>query len=386
MRRREAVIAIGAIAIADRARAETVRVGRWNAIPYGLDPAHPEPAELGRSRSGRSIARIPARAPQLAWERESVGDRERRGSRARPPIVAADGTIHVGTPHGIATFSLAGEERFLAQAGAVDASPAILPGGDLVSLARSGRVARISPAGAIVAQTELGVGLAAAPLVLDDGSIVIAGTDRTLRRIDGSLRERWSIVLEHAAAGAPSRDGDRIAVIAGHSLIDVELDGSIARSTAIGARGIGAAARAEDGTLWLTTSDGQLIAFDARRRERARLALGPSQLDDECPSIAPDFSVRVPARTALRAIGPGGDERWAATAGAAIDFPVRVDPDGAALVCDRTPRLIAFEPDGTERWRVPLSSPVTSAPVITAEGAIVCVGAQGRVIVLRAIG
>ena len=381
MRRRDAIVAIAGSTA--RARADDVVIGRWTSIPHGVDPSHPEAMELGASRAGRAIARLPAAAPRVAWEREALGDRDRRGSRARAPIVSSAGRIHLGTPQGIATFTLEGAEGWRVDLGPVDASPALAPGGELVAITRSGRVVRIGPDGGIRRQVELGAGVIAPPLVLDDGSIVVACTDRSLRRHDAGLRERWSVALAAAVQRGPTRDGERIAIVAGPELVDVGLEGAILERAPLGGRGVTAAARGDDGTLWIATADGQLVALDAARRERARIAVGPPQLDDESPAIAPDGSVRIASRTALRALAPSGEERWSVQAGASIDFPARVDPDGATLVIDRAPKLVAFEPDGSERWRVPLSAHVMSAPVVTAEGAIVCVGVQGRLIVLR---
>jgi outer membrane protein assembly factor BamB len=366
------------------ARARPVRVGRWTSIPHGVDPAHPMPMEHGgAARNGRLRTPIPERAPRLLWQRDPAPQRD-SAARPREPIVAADGTIYVGLASGVTAWTADGTLRWEASIGPVDGSPAILPGGDLVAVTRAGRVAVIAPDGRVRSDADLGgVHVGVAPLVLDDGSIVIAGGDRTLTRLEASLRPRFSIALDGGIAHAPTRDGDRMALVVASEVQIVDFEGRLERRIPLGARGVTSAARADDGTLWVPVHDGHLLAITGRRRIAVRAAVGSGGLDDEAPAIAFDGSVRVAARGAgLACFSPRGELRWTRAVGAAIDFPVRVDPLGRTLAIARPQALWAFDESGEPMWQVPLPGAPTSGPATLPDGSIVVLGPRGRVSVL----
>lgn len=384
MRRRDALIAIGALAVtgaSGRARAWPVRTGRFAELQHGIDPAHPEPSEHGGgARDGALRGELPSHEPRILWQRASDP-----GGRTRPRdvIVAADGTIVVPTQRGVAAFGIGGEPRFEANIGPMDGAPALLPGDGIVAISRSGRVVVLSRDGEARAEVELGVGVSASPLVLDDGSIVLAAADRTLRRLDASLVERWRAPLPGGAAHAPTLDGDRVAVISGDQLSFVTFDGSVERSIALGGRAHGSASRAPDGTLWVPLVEGELLAIEGRRRVRARVLLGARLGSYERIAIAPDGSLRVPARReGLFSFAASGERRWAIPSEHAVDFPARVDRRGWTLVADRAPRLSVFDEVGTMVWRARLPVHVWSGAVLASEGRIVAVGMRGEVLVL----
>lgn len=387
MRRRDALIALGAtlVGTSSRAGATPVPTGRYRELAHGVDPAAPEPMEHGgAARAGRLVAEVPAREPRLAWSRDSDVS-----SRARPrePIVDAAGTIVVGTAQGISVLDVEGALRFDVAIGPIDGSPALLPGDGVVAIARGGRALVLSRRdGTVRAQAELGCGVSEPPLVLDDGSIVVAGTDRSLRRLDPRLRERWRATLPGGTGKAPTRDGDRVAVVAGEDLVLVDLEGAIDRVIPLGGRAHGPASRADDGRLWIPLVEGELVVVEDRWRVGRRVSLGGRMGTAERIAIARDGTLRVPLRArGLVALGLEGREMWSAAAvnGHAFDFPARVDPRGVTLVADRGPYLRAIEIDGRERWSVRLPVHVMSGAVVTRDGAVVCVGMEGSVFVLR---
>jgi hypothetical protein len=384
--RRDAMLgalALVASAPCERARARPVTIGSWIRIPHGLDPAHPEPMEAGASRAGRTALPIPESAPRLAWERDMISPSP--SARARPPIVAADGTIAIGTPQGLVVVDLGGAPRLATSVAPIEASPVLLPGGGWGVIGRGGRVVVIAPDGTPSARLELSSAVSVPPLVLDDGSLLIAGNDRTLRLVDAALHERWRIDLPTGGARAPMRDGDRVIVAAAEEVhvvaIRGPLEGTIERSVPLGARAISAPARADDGTAWIATHDGHLVAVAGARRVRARTAIA-SVFREAAPAIAGDGSVRIAAGArGLVCVGPTGQERWTAATAASLDFPVRVDSGGRTLAIDRGSTMRAFASDGRVMWELPVSQHTPSAPVIGRDGSIVAVGQHGRVMV-----
>jgi outer membrane protein assembly factor BamB len=387
MRRRDALIALGAAALAPAATAEArpVPIGRWTRVPHGLDPAHPMPMEHGgASRNGRLLHRIPDHAPALAWEAGPPPSSAHRPARAWEPIVASDGTILFGTWSGLAAFASEGTPRFFSALGSLHASPVILPGGGYACVTTGGRAVRLARDGTIEEAVELGgPSVVSAPLVLDDGSLVIAGTDRTLRLLDGSLRERWRVPVGPAPL-APTRDGDRIAVVVQNEVAFFDLDGGEIGRVPLGARGMTPAARADDGTLWITAVDGHVVAVEGARRIVHRVRVIQGALDDEAPAIAPDATLRVAARqNGLVCIAPSGDVRWTAATEGALDFAVRVDPRGCTLGVARPQRLCAWDENGAPIWQVSLPSATRAGVAVLADGAIVAIAEQGRAMVLR---
>ncbi|UJR79451.1 PQQ-like beta-propeller repeat protein [Sandaracinus amylolyticus] len=380
MRRRDALAALGVIAVSSRAHAWPVRTGRYAELAHGIDPTHPEPGEHGgASRAGQLIGDVPMHEPRIVWTRDS--DPAAR-ARSREPIVASDGTIAVGTGQGLSVIGMDGAERFAIALGPLDGAPALMPGDGIVAISRGGRAVVVSRAGSVRAQAELGFGVSESPLVLDDGSMIVAGTDRSLRRIDPSLSERWRVELPNGIGKAPTRDGDRVIVVAGEDLVVVSFDGETERVIPLGGRAHASASRAESGRLWVPLVEGELVAIDERRRVAQRIALGARMGTAERVAIAPDGSLRVPKRQhGLAAIGASGT--WPVPAEFAFDFPARVDRHGVTLAADRGPRLVAIESDGTVRWRARLPMHVMSGAIVTRDGAIVCVGMEGSVFVMR---
>src|SRR5690606_38811142 len=111
-----------ALSLAVPALAHPVRIGRYAAIPYGIDPAHPFPtAGGGPRRNGRTRGTAPASEPVQLWERTL------RHRRPRGPAIAKDGTLYVGTMGGLTALDPDGTERWTVRLGAVHAMPSLAP-------------------------------------------------------------------------------------------------------------------------------------------------------------------------------------------------------------------------------------------------------------------
>ncbi|MFK7988095.1 MAG: PQQ-binding-like beta-propeller repeat protein [Sandaracinaceae bacterium] len=349
------------------ARAHPVRIGRYTEIPYGIRPDHPMPTEgAGPRRTHRLAGPVPVAEPDRAWE-VVLGSR-----RARGPTVSADGALYVGSMGGLHALSPDGTQRWLAEVGAVHSAPSLSPSSDVIAVTRGGEVLRVSPGGQVVRRSDLGAPARGSPLVLDDGSVLIATIDRRVHRLDANLRPVFQAELSDGTAGTLSRTRrGLLAVTSGRTVTLLTAEGARVREVGLPGRVTTALAVADDGTSWVSTTEGLLTQLDPRGRVRAQLDVGSRHFDGASLAIAPDGSVRVPTMTeGIVCVGPGGTERWRFPNPPGFSGPASVGTDGTTLAVDRTGRMIAVDPQGAERWRVVLGTYSFSPPVLGADGTI----------------
>jgi outer membrane protein assembly factor BamB len=368
-------IAIVTGSLAGPVAAHPVPIGRYAEIPFGVRPDHPMPTEAGGPRrTGRLSARAPVREPSRLFE---LGLRHRR---ARGPTIAADGTLYIGTMGGLIALGPDGTERWSATVGAVHAAPSLAPSDDVVVVTRGGLVAVVSPEGVVRRTADLGAPARGSALVLDDGSMLVGTIDRRLHRLDANLRRVFDVELADASASAASQSArGSIVVPTGRVLTLLTPEGGLLHQVALSDRATAHASIADDGTIWVPTTEGVLHAFDASGRSRARVELGSRHYDGASLAIGSDGAVRVPTMSqGLVCVGPGGSERWRLENPSWFNAPASIDADDTTLVVDRGGRLIAVAADGTERWRVVLGTYSFSAPVLGRDGTIYVTTERGE--------
>lgn len=382
MGRRAAIAGLlSSLLVAAVAAADPVQVGRYAEIPYGVRRDHAYATEQGDARrTGRVRGRAPASAPERVWER-SLTHRRPRG-----PIVAHDGTLYLGTMGGLMALAPDGTELWSAPVGGVYYAPSFLPSGDIVAATRGGLAVVVGRDGTLRRSADLSAPAHGSPLVLDDGSVVIATVDRRVRRLDSSLRVLFDVGLPdgNGATLATTSQGD-IAAVAGRELVILSTSGALVRTSPLGGRATASPAVADDGTLWIALAEGQLLGLGPSGRERARVDLGGRPYDEAAIAIGADAAVRVPTVNAgLVCVGPAGGERWRVASQIGFNAPASVDEEGTTLVVDRGGRMLAIGADGQERWAVAVGTYVYQAPVLAADGTIYIVTERGAVQAWRA--
>lgn len=367
MKRAALALAVASL-VSSVALAHPVRVGRYSEIPYGIRPDHPRPTGAGGPRrNGRVPGRAPVVQPVRVWNA--------RLSHRRPkgPAIAADGTLYFGTDGGLTALAPDGTERWTARIGTVPSSPSLTPSSDVAVVTRGGLVALITPAGVMRRSTDLGAPARGSPLVLDDGSILVGTIDRRIHRLDANLRPVFVTTLADGTATTISlaRRGT-FAIATGRLLSLLDPRGALQRQVSLGGRATAPAAIADDGTIWVTTREGILLAIDPSGRVRSRTELGSTHYDSAAPAIGHDGAVRVPTMTAgIVCVGPTGTQRWAAAPSLGFQAPVSIDDDDTILVVERQHgSMLAIAADGTELWRVVLGAFSLEAPVLGADGTI----------------
>jgi hypothetical protein len=264
-------------------------------------------------------------------------------------------------------------------AGVLEASPVLVPGGDVIAVSRNGMIARIAPDGTVRARRATDLGVRFAPLVLDDGSFLVVGANRTLSRFGPDLEERFRTELPDGfGLSATLAASGRVVVATGSELVVVDLDGAIVRSIALPGRAVTPPARAPDGSLWLATTDGVLLEIAHESRVRRTITLGGRVSDGTTLAVAPSGDVLIASPTrGIIAIAPDGTERWAT----ARDVPflgfLAVDETGRIAALDRVGGLSVLSPEGVVEWTVNVGGVPLGAPVVSAEGRIILATDRG---------
>lgn len=358
--------ALGIMLLAWPALAHPVRIGRYAEIPYGIDPAHPYPAAGGGpQRAGRVRGTFPSVAPALMWEHTF------RYRLPRGPAVAADGTLYFGTRGGLTSLAPDGTERWSLNLGPVRAAPSLAPGGDVVVVTSAGLVARVSSEGEVRHQAQLDAPAHGPALVLDDGSVLVGTIDQRVLRLDSDLRRVHTVHLRSGSALALSVVArGLIAAPAGRMLVLLDGGGRIEREIPLGGHSSGPVAVADDGTLWLATAEGSLLAIERNGRIRSRTQLGTIRHDGPWMTVGRDGAVRVPTATeGIVCVGPGGAVRWRFSTGAGFG-PASIDDEDTTLAVDMAGRISAIGADGTLRWQMQLGSYSLEAPVLGPDGTL----------------
>jgi len=344
--------------------ARPVRVGRFVEIPYGVSPRHPWPTGHGGARrSGRARTAAPLEAPTKGWEsRVGVG-------RVFAPAVAADGSLFVGSQAGVAMVASDGAVRWSLRLGLVSGTPSITPEGHAAVGAQPGQ-AIVVGSGRIRHRATVGGGVRGSPLVLGDGSMVLAAYDQAVHRYDAEGRRLFRTPVPGNVRGMAARTRDRIVAAAGDEVLFLTLDGTIAERGSVGAEIALGPAVADDGSVWVLTGEGVLFAVEPDGAVAVRRDLGVRPSLASNLAIAPDGTLRFASADAgLVGLGAGGTERWRYEGEGPMVGGVTVDTAGRALCVSVSGQLVLVDGDGQQLWSVPIGGRGDAAPVL-AEGAV----------------
>lgn len=130
-----------------------------------------------------------------------------------------------------------------------------------------------------------------------------------------------------------------------------------------------------DGTIYVGTSDGKLVAV-AADGSAVKWSVTTNDTSGSSPAIATDGTIYVGSSDKkLYAITPAGTVKWSFDAGAATASPC-VGGDETIYVGAADGRLHAVSPDGKEKWSYAAGGPITGTPA--ARGGVVYVGSDDK--------
>ena len=252
--------------------------------------------------------------------------------RVFSPAVASDGSLYMGSQAGVSLVAPDGAVRWSLRFGLVSGTPAITPEGHAAVGAQPGEVLVVA-GGTVRQRASVGGGVRGSPLVLGDGSIVVAAYDQAVHRLDAEGRRLFRTQVPGSVRGMVARTRDRLVVPSGEEVLFLTLDGRIAERGDVGSEIALGPAVAADGSVWVVTGEGALFAVepDGSIRVRSELGVRPSMASNL--AIAPDGTLRFATSDAgLVAVGAGGTERWRYEADGPVVGGITVDSGGNTLL------------------------------------------------------
>jgi outer membrane protein assembly factor BamB len=352
------------------------------AIVDAAAPRVDERAEFmgGPRHDGRSANAGPSADPATRWV-------HRTGARVyASPVVAADGTIYVGStdrtfvalsPDGSLRFRYSGADRFYATA-------AIDRGGNVIVGNHDGSVVSLTPNGQVRWRRVLGAPVDASATIDEDGTIYVAADG--LHALDPSTGvDRFHVASAGALRTTPAIHPARLVVFgtADGRVVAARCDGgAVAWEHALGGSTDSSPAIADDGTIVIGDDLGHVTALDASGAVRWQ--------------VTTDGDVRAtPAITTNGTVIVGSDDRriYGISARGEVLFRVqtsgrvrasaRIDREGRIYVGSQDDFLYVLGPDGTLLFRHGLGHDVDSTAAIAADGTLIVGVDDGGIYALR---
>ena len=358
------------------AHARPVPTGRFVRIPHGVPSDHPWRTGGGSPRRDfRATALVPQVAPTRRWEaRVGVG-------RCFAPALSRDGLLHVASQGGVGCVDASGRVLWSLRVGLPSGTPAFTPDGEVAIGLAPTQVAVVGAGGLRVLATLAGA-VRGSPLVLDDGSVIVAALDQAVHRIDGEGRVLFRTPIATQVRGAVTQVGPRLlAVPAGASVVFLELDGRTRATVDLASDVALDLAATEGGEVWSVGVDGTVSRVGPSGvRFSARTGIVPALTS--AIALGGDGRIRFGSRErglAIVDVSGGSVEQPSADPVRAVTSELCVDSDGASVVVDGRGALVAFEPDGRVRWEVATNGRADAAPVMGADGTIYVASFGGSV-------
>jgi outer membrane protein assembly factor BamB len=124
-----------------------------------------------------------------------------------------------------------------------------------------------------------------------------------------------------------------------------------------------------DGTIYVGTGEGYLIALDPDGAERWRLKTGFEIASS--PAIGQDETVYVGCRDRrFYAVDKNGRRKWTFTTGGWVDASPAIGAGGTIYFGSWDKKFYALNPDGSKQWEFATGGPVTSSAAIDSGGVI----------------
>lgn len=193
------------------------------------------------------------------------------GQLVSSPVIAADGTIYVGSTNGklfaitVAANNVASTKWSATTNDVNGSSPALGQDGTVYAGSSDHKLYAFHPDGSPAWSVDLGAEVKASPAVGGEGTVYIGTADGKLHAIDKAGKEKWSYATGGPITGTP-------AVYAGSVFIGSEDKRLHAISTVSGAKrwiyetqgAVGTPVIASDGVIYVGATDARLYAITAK--------------------------------------------------------------------------------------------------------------------------
>ena len=227
------------------------------------------------------------------------------------PVISDDGTIYFGDSHWY-VYALYPDGTFkwkYRTDGDITSTPAIGDDGTVYIGTWDNKLYAFKPNGFLKWNFNAGSNIASSPTIAEDGTIYIGASDKGLYAVNPNGTEKWNYYI----------------------------GGSLFSSPAIG----------DDGTVYIGTTSGIFYALHANGTLRWEKSLG---LIRGSPTIADDGTVYIEAKGDLCALYPNnGTVKWVLDVGSAHNSP-SLDEDGVLYIGTVAFMFYAVYPNGTIKW------------------------------------
>ncbi len=369
-----AAAAFVAATLALPAGAESVRTGRFAELPFGISDAHPCPQQgVDARRSGRSKLRAPRSEPRLLWQKAMPF------ARLLPPTVAADGTLYVAGAEGVVALNGQGDQLWFAPVGPVRHPPAITASGNLVMATGRGELVALNEEGEQHrVPTDFEASATGPVLALANGTVAVGAQDGSVHVLDlhGSRIGRTRAAHGDEADVAQLRSGLLVSVGTDGQLVVFSVNGRVKQNfRSPPAVGNGPVV-AEDDSIWVVTTRDVLWRVNADGQPLARTELGQRGVNSP-PAVGRDQRLRIGVfRSALGCFEPNGKQRWKVP----LDSPigaVTLDAEDVALATTVRGVMYAVDAQGVILWRAHVRVRGAPRPILGRQGVIYLVSAGG---------
>ena len=132
---------------------------------------------------------------------------------------------------------------------------------------------------------------------------------------------------------------------------------------------ISSPAIANDGTIYVGSSDNNLYAINPAGNEKWAFATGGAVTSS--PAISTDGTVYVGSSdNNLYAVAPDGTQKWAFVTAGGVESSPAIGADGTIYVGSFDNNLYAINPDGTQKWAFATGDRIYASPAIGVDGTV----------------
>jgi len=297
------------------------------------------------------------------------------------PLVAADGTVYVGTRGGVVVpgrlwaISPGGSSRFFVAGDWIDATPTLGPDGTIYVGSWDGKLYALRDDGTSLTKLweyPTGSFIYSSAAIGPDGTIYVGAGDSNLHaiRADGTLKWKQPVADWIDSSPAVASNGNVVVGSWDGRVYAFDPFGIEKWRFNTGAAVLGSAAIAADGTVYIGSSDNYLYALNPDGTKRWDYATGADI--EGSPAIAGDGTVYLGSNDGyLYAVRPTGTLEWRTKVGASVASTPAVRADGSIVVGVATlagapapGRLVCLNPNGTVKWQYDAFDVVDSSPAI----------------------
>jgi outer membrane protein assembly factor BamB len=262
--------------------------------------------------------------------------------------------------------------------GPIQAAPIVLDNGTIVVASLGGKLYGLSDTGELRYQVDLGDRVYATPFAQNDALFVGSDAHKFFGlKNDGTIRFRLDSDADVDTGAVPAPWGG-IVFASGRVIYASKPDGTLYWRFQTKRKCFSSPAVADDGTVFVGSQDHHFYAITPAGKVKWRIDLGADV--DAAPAIEDDGTVIVGSdKSEILAIGPDdGAIRWRADVGGYVRGALSLGRDGTILsgTYGPTPHMVGLDPtDGRVRFRFPIRG--TGAPEFGIHGGPV-EDAEGR--------